>query len=291
MSFLYDLADTRYKTSVFYQSGSWTKPLGITMISITAFGAGGGGGGGGTRANTSSTAFGGGGAGGGAMTRLIIPEMFISDSLIINIGIGGAGGASGGGTGGNGGPTFVDMPVRGNGDIYTRIITASGATGAVANSGTLGGTVANVADSLYSTLGVWTAIAGGPGNNGTNGGGNGLQFGVDSGSPTIGGTGGGGLTSGSTSSQGGLMTSPSQIFQPMPERSDIGGNGNQGTFSLSPFYASGGGGGGGNNSTSGGKGGDGMICGGGGGGGGGTSPGVGGVGGKGGDGLVIIQCW
>ena len=77
MSFQYNLADINYKTAVFYQSGSWIKPQGITMVSITAIGAGGGGGGGAT------SGFGGGGGGSGGITRLTIPEMFITDSLII----------------------------------------------------------------------------------------------------------------------------------------------------------------------------------------------------------------
>ena len=93
MSFVYDLADTSYKTQVFYQSGSWIKPQGITMISITAISAGGGGAGGATNSSANNRS-GGGGGGGGCLTRLIIPEIFITDSLIINVGTGGAGGVS-----------------------------------------------------------------------------------------------------------------------------------------------------------------------------------------------------
>ncbi len=86
----YHLADNQYKdqvfigpignntaSSVFY----WIKPRGITMIHITAIGAGGGGGSG--NSSVSTAASGGSGGGSGAITRLTIPAIFLTDSLEI----------------------------------------------------------------------------------------------------------------------------------------------------------------------------------------------------------------
>ena len=292
MSFVYNDAGIKYKTEVFYSSTNWVKPQGITMISITAIGAGGGGGGGTTGAVTTART-GGGGGGSGGITRLIIPEIFITDSLVINIGIGGAGGVSSAGAGTNGGNTFVDMVTKGNGDIYTRLIIASGGT---ASSGSANGTGANIAvigDALYSSMGVWTAVSGVGGVVGAAGDGVSLTFG-STGFPVTGGAGGGGMGANLTAPTiGGTVTGVSP-FIPSNSGATSGATGNLGNFSLTPFYSQGGSGGGGGGTTpnSGGRGGNGAPgCGGGGGGGGTTPTGVGGTGGKGGDGLVIITCW
>ncbi len=58
---LFNLADTQYKTQIFYQSGYWEKPRGINGVFITCFGAGGGGGGGTPGASGAGTTGGGGG--------------------------------------------------------------------------------------------------------------------------------------------------------------------------------------------------------------------------------------
>jgi hypothetical protein len=311
MSFVYDLADTRYKTSVFYQSGYWIKPQGITMISITAIGAGGGGGGGGA-GNQATIRCGGAGGGSGGITRIIIPEMFITDSLVVSIGRGGLGGTAGMTTAGRtGGSTYVDNQVNGNGDIYTFVVVASGGTGGgfgqgVANAnGGAGATAANVSQALYSTLGQWFAIGGqqGGGSFPVNGTGITVTYGGIDGLPITSGAGGGAMPAGSTTSfPGGEITGSG--FVPTNPRGTAsfangGQSGNNGAFSLTPFYSLGGSGGGsggggaGVPSSSGGTGGEGNIgCGGGGGGGGTTNVGgVGGDGGRGGNGLVIIQCW
>ena len=292
MSFLYDLADTKYKTSVLYQSGSWTKPQGITMISITAIGAGGGGGGGATNTSANARSGGGGGASGG-VTRIILPEMFITDSLVVSIGVGGAGGAAGGGTGGRGGDTYVDNQVNGNGDIYTFVIVASGGTGAVGATGGVAAIAANVSQALYSTLGQWFALGGQGGGNGLTDSGTSVTYGATIGLPITSGAGGGGMAAaGVTPTNGGDLTGAG--FVPTNPGGISGATGNIGVYSLTPFYSLGGSGGGGGGTTpvSGGNGGNGNPGCGGGGGGGGTSPtGAGGTGGRGGDGLVIIQCW
>jgi hypothetical protein len=296
MSFVYNFADIKYKTEVFNSSGIWIKPQGITMVSITAIGGGGGGGGGIT--NTSgSTRTGGGGGGTGAITRLIIPEMFITDSLVISVGTGGNGGVSSGGAGTDGGNTTVDMVTKGNGDIYTRIIIASGGTAGNGSTGGLGALASVIGDALYSSMGIWTAYFGFPGSNGTTTTGTLVSFGIF-GNPIAGGAGGGGMSAGSTVSSTGGAVNGSTTSQIPSIAGGVGNtsltNGGNGIISYTPFYTMGGSGGGGGGTTpiSGGKGGDGAPgCGGGGGGAGTTPTGVGGTGGRGGNGLVIIQCW
>ena len=290
MSFQYNLADTGYKTEVFYQSGNWIKPQGITMISITAIGAGGGGGGGATAAGANIRC-GGAGGGSGGITRIIIPEMFITDSLIINIGTGGAGGTASLGNGGNGLPTSVDQPVPGNGDIYTNVINASGGTGAVGATGGVGATAAAVGNSLYSNLGIWMVLGGQGGGNGTTTDGTSIVYGATIGLPFTSGAGGGGMAAAATTATNGGDITGAGFVQTNPGGL-LGKGGTKGVYSLTPFYSLGGSGGGGGGGGGGGNGGEGNIGSGGGGGGGGTSPtSVGGTGGKGGDGLVIIQCW
>jgi hypothetical protein len=148
----------------------------------------------------------GGGASGG-ITRLIIPEMFITDSLKINIGVGGNGGAAGGGNGVSGGSTYVDNQVNGNGDIYTFVIVASGGTGAVGATGGVGATAANVSQALYSTLGQWFALGGQGGGNGLTTVGTSIVYGATIGLPYTSGAGGGGMAAaGTTPTNGGGIT-------------------------------------------------------------------------------------
>jgi len=295
MSYVYNLADNKFRTNIFYQSGAWTKPQGITMISITAIGAGGGGGGGITGASTAVARAGGGGGGSGAITRLTIPEMFISDTLLITVGQGGAGGGSNGGTGIKGGDTYVDMSVAENGRIYTFVVVASGGTGAVGLTSGAGGVSANVQDAIYATLGVWTATVGQAGATGSGAAGVSIIYGATIGLPITSGAAGGGMTAGATAaSKGGQITGNGFVpTNPGGDGGTVASGGTNGNFSIKPFYSLGGSGGGGGGTTniSGGNGGNGNIGCGGGGGGGGTSTGGGGSGGRGGDGLVIIECW
>ena len=127
----YDLADNKYKTQIYsgpigvgatLQIFNWVKPRGITMVNITAIGAGGGGAAG-VASTTENAGSGGSGGGSGAITRLTIPAIFISDNLEITVAAGGNGGTTGGGaTAGN---TFVDS-VRGTDVAATRLIQANG---------------------------------------------------------------------------------------------------------------------------------------------------------------------
>jgi hypothetical protein len=231
--------------------------------------------------------------------------MFITDSLVISLGIGGNGGVSSAGAGIRGGNTYVDMVTKGNGGLatvpggvgYTSLIVSSGGTAGNGLSPGVGGLASVIGDALYSSMGIWTTIAGFNGAAGTQTTGTQSFFGI-LGNPIMGGAGGGGMgTSSTTSSTGGQITG--SLTAQIPTITGGVGNtsltdGREGSFSITPFYSLGGSGGGGGGTTpvSGGNGGDGAPgCGGGGGGAGTTPTGVGGTGGRGGDGLVIIQCW
>jgi hypothetical protein len=91
---LYNLADTSYRTQVFYRPGTWVKPKGIHMVQITVIGAGGGGGGACCKTSTLGGCGGGGGAS-GVLSRMTIPAIFLTEELIINVGTGGSGGTGG----------------------------------------------------------------------------------------------------------------------------------------------------------------------------------------------------
>ena len=95
MDFAFNLTNNAHKTQIFSSAGAYTYniPKGVTMVSILCLGAGGGGGGGQTRASGAGAGGGGGGTSGTA--RIIIPKIFLSNSLIVAIGQGGAGGGAG----------------------------------------------------------------------------------------------------------------------------------------------------------------------------------------------------
>ena len=82
---LYNLPDKSQKVQIFTTSGMWHKPRGISMVYIHIVGGGGGGNGGGTGALGTVRAGGGGGAGGNT-SKLCLPAVLISDSLVIEIG-------------------------------------------------------------------------------------------------------------------------------------------------------------------------------------------------------------
>ena len=169
----YHLADNQYKdwvytgpigtntsSSIFY----WVKPRGITMVHITAIGAGGGG----AAVNTSGTgtaASGGSGGGSGAVTRLTIPAIFLTDSLEITVAGGGSGAAAGGSGGANAGNTFVDC-ARGQDVEGTRVIQANGGNGGnvgAAGAGSTGGAAGGIGqqtNAVYQALGSWVSVAG-----------------------------------------------------------------------------------------------------------------------------------
>ena len=174
----YNLADKTYHTqtytgtivtggtnTVFRTSGTtfWIKPRGVTMVSITAIGGGGGGGSGFSGAGNAS---GGAGGGSGAITRLTIPAIYLTDSLLLTVGFGGSGGiASSGSTGGN---TYVDCIGTdiGTNTGQTRVIQANGGSGGAlgvaggASTGGAAGTAVGLTSGVYQSLGVWVSNAG-----------------------------------------------------------------------------------------------------------------------------------
>jgi hypothetical protein len=301
MDFAYNLTNTSHKTQIFQTAGRYNCviPKGTTTVFILCIGAGGGGGGGATR--TASPAQAGGGGGGGAtgsVTRLIIPNIFLTDSLIISVGTGGNGG-----TAGNPGLTGTDSSVflnnYGTAAAANLFITqASGGLGGNAGTTAAGGAGGSGNNSSTSTsmvvasLGEFVnriGISGGDGNATTN-----PNAGVyGSGTiPLSPGRGGGGINAANpgTNATGGAIAGRGFV-QDVAGGTSGGGRGQNGMLILRPFVSLGGTGGGSNNAGNGGAGGTGGPGCGGGGGGAGTSASVGGTGGNGGDGLVIITCW
>ena len=285
---LYNLPDKSQKVQIFTASGMWHKPRGISMVYIHIVGGGGGGNGGGTGALGTVRA-GGGGGGGANTSRLCLPAVLISDSLIIEIGLGGNGGAGGGGLGIAGGATTI-YSARGTSASSTKFLVSTGAVASA--SAPVAGTPSSVNTVFQAPLAVLgvsnflTSSAGGAGGNGAVGS-NCNWATVGANVSTSGGAGGGGASAANASFSGGGVVGTSVVT------STIGGaaggfDGNGGIFSWSPLYHIGGSGAGGNGTGTGGRGGDGAPgCGGGGGGAGVT----GGEGGRGGDGYCVIVCW
>jgi len=303
---LFNLSDTSYKTQIFYSSGNWVKPRGCNAVTIIAIGAGGGGGGGIGKANTLSGS-GGGGGGSGAMTRITIPSIFLTDTLIINVGRGGAGGAgsvSSPATGGtNGTASYVAININNQSVNWTNIIAqangGSGGGGGVSGgtgSGGAGGTITTTANFLIGALGVFVSIAG---QNATAGGTSATPTALawgNTGLPISAGSGGGGSGGGANNSDnsGGNIIA-SGLAPQLPQANSVQ-DGPNGYTMLNPFLAMGGFGGGSRTAQGnpgpyiGRNGGNGGVgCGGGGGGTGRNDlSGYGGNGGNGGDGIVII---
>lgn len=247
----------------------WEKPRGCSMVRFLLIGAGGGG--------SSNATTGGAGGGSGAITSLLIPAMFVPDSIIVQVGTGGVGAAasatSASGSSGNNTILFGYF-------TSSSIVTLLSATGGNAASGSAGTGGAGGAVSLvnyFSSAGIAQSVAGQTGANSN------TNLVATSTIPLMGGA--GGRPNGSTRS-----ATPNYGY---PE-ADSGSatKAASGYFQLSPILLGCGGGGGGNNNgsvTNGGIGGDGGIgCGGGGGGSDGTT---GFAGGKGGNGAAFIWAW
>jgi hypothetical protein len=296
----YNLADNQYHTQIYtgpigagttLSTFYWVKPRGITMVHITAIGAGGGGGAG-VASVIANAGSGGSGGGSGGITRLTIPAIFISDSLEITVAAGGNGGTTGGGT--TAGNTFVDS-VRGTDVAATRLIQANGGAGGSVGtaggsvSGGGGGSIGALTNGVYQSLGTWVSVAGQQGATSGVAGAAGVSVTIENtGLPITGGASGGGkVAGGGTSNDGGNVTGFGSAIPTL-----IGGTsgltGNSGVFSQTPFYSLGGSGGGANANGTGARGGNGNYGCGGGGGGAGTANGPGG---NGGPAIVIITCW
>jgi hypothetical protein len=296
----YHLADNQYHTQIYtgpigtnstLNIYYWIKPRGITMIHITAIGAGGGGGAG-IASVIANAGSGGSGGGSGSITRLTIPAIFLPDSLRLVVAAGGNGGTTGGGnTAGN---TFVEA-ARGSAVAATYVLQVNGGSGGTL--GTAGGNVGGggggglgaIINGVYQSLGTWVSVAGQSGANSGNAGNAGLvQTIVDTGLPITGGASGGGkVAGGGTSNAGGNITGFGSAIPTLPGGTS-GVTGTSGVFSQTPFYSLGGAGGGADANGTGARGGNGNYgCGGGGGGAGVAN----GPGGNGGPSIVIITCW
>jgi len=273
---------------------TFNKPAGASQIFFIVAGAGSGGGGG--RSRTAGTAGGGGGGGGaGALVRVIVPTIYLPDTIHIRLGAGGNGGAVN--SSGTAGTNTVISAIVGSSVQATTIIQAAGGRaaggGQVAAAGTAGsgGAAPTSNFSVLANFCPMIAVAGAAGVTGgvhTGAVGNSVSWGA-LGQITCGGAGGAGCTT--TDFDGGGIASASGLLP------NIGGHGagQEGAPGLStlmtdsiPAIFTGGGGGASNNSGTGGKGGQGAPGCGGGGGGAGTT---GGIGGKGGDGFVLAFWW
>jgi hypothetical protein len=269
---LNNIASNNGLTQVFYNSGYWNKPRGVHMAHIIAISGGNGGNGGTSSPGANGT--GGQGGSSGIIVRVTIPLIFLTDELIIYVGLGGEGGASGGFSGGGGDETYVDC-ARGTAQRTSLVVNTS-------NANSLGWVYGSLGQNLYSS-----SVGGSSGGNGAAG--TSAIFGSTLNLPLLSGMGGGGHTAGGTNFSGGSILTSGFVPQIVGGTTGVNnGRGNGGFFSLTPFASTGGSGGASNASGTGGVGGDGAIGSGGGGGGSGT---IGGVGGRGGNGLVIITCW
>ena len=287
---LYNLADTSYKTQVFYNTGYWVKPQGITMISITCIGPGGAGGCpivGPTGGNSGS----GGGAGGsGGMSTTIVPAWAVTDTLYVYVGSGGTGTNIFNTTGGPGesAGTFVRLVPRGvinSVNQSANVCFANpGSGGAGVAAGGAGGTAATGLNMIAgNTTGVCNFFAG------VNGGNSGGPPATQQwGTRVVTGGGGGGNVAAATAFSGGTVSGNTFVPTSFGGSASTNINGQDGVFSLTPFYSTGGGGGATQIGLPGGNGGRGAIGSGGGGAGAGSTRGRSGDGGS---GLVIINCW
>src|ERR1044072_2915710 len=260
----------------------WLKPVNLTMCHILAMGAGGGGGNG-----ASGSAGGGGGGAAGSIDTLLIPLIYLPDTLFVKVGVGGA--ANTAGT-----ASAVSLYPKVSTNEYFIIQGGNGGAGGngTASAGTGGstGTGMSLTTATLAALGILqhpTSVSGGNGANGSNGAGAGSSITpLDGGGWMLSGGAGGGSNN---PSNGGSINA--RGFSPLISGGTSAGAGQNGINMWKPFYSTGGAGGAGSSTAAtGGAGGNGgRGCGGGGGGA--SASGTGGAGGRGGDGIVIITCW
>lgn len=265
---------------------------------------GGAGGGGGAFSRAAGVQGGGGGGGGTAsLTRLIIPRIFLPDTIYMLIGNGGAGGAAGV-AGSSGVSTFVCVQpdYTGSNNLYNIGISFNGGGGG-AGSGTAGGTggaAGPIADtsSAFAHFGIGQYLSGTAGTSGGTSG-SASSSGLSASVRISEGRGGAGIIS-SAGSGGGVNASG--IFPAYNPGANPGLDGwdfyapqplmTADVWGITPeplgMVVYPGCGGGSQNATAGFNGGNGIHGSGGGGGGAGTT---GGTGGKGGDGFVIATWW
>lgn len=272
----------------------WTKPRGVSMVSILAIGSGGGGGGG--AGNISGSTAGGGSSGGGAaMAKMLFPAWVLPDKLYVlsvSGGLGGDGGSSGNaGTAGiAGAASMVSIyPDTTAGNLL--VTTLNGGNGGNQGTTSAGGGVGTAPTAPSSTsapLGQMACTQLFTQGTSMRPGATGAATSFQPIEIISRGIGGGGKTTGAGGVGGGYSAVASTLLGAVP-----GGTAETGEDASSGFILAGihygGCGGGGNNLGVGGRGGNGVAWGTGGGGGGGGL--TGGRGGDGGPGLVIIASW
>src|SRR5271156_4981110 len=232
---------------------SWTRPKNHTMVEIYCLGAGAGGGGGLTGAAASSRG-GGGGGGSGAIARIMIPAICLPQTLFIKPGDGGAGGAASA-IGIVGGLSAVlDSPSATLGTAANTIVQsgAAAAAGGVAGqaggsaAGGVAGTIATNLLSVYTSLGLWTAIAGQAGGAAGALGAAGVAVAYGASGITVTGGGGGGSTNTSNTNGAGGAVTGAGLIPTIVGGLAAGGQGNPGYNLNIPFVGTGGSGGGAN---------------------------------------------
>ena len=303
---MFNIPSDKSSTQVFYFAGigtwqMWQKPTNATFVYMFVIGGGSGGGGGRTAVANGAT-----GAGGGASsstTHAVYAANMIPDTLYLQVGTGGAGGVNQA-TGGTGGLSYVSFePDTTAINILVQSGTA-GATGGIGSTssstggaGGTGGTPWGFATAINGNIGMVDSNAG---QNGTAGTGSGATpQNVTLSTILSGGAGGGAVSLGGTTYNGGsiLATSLTPLISPgignAADATIHGFNGfeNLSGNSQSPMIFTGGSGGAASSTSArkAGKGGNGSF-GSGGGGGGGAYNATGGDGGNGGHGLIMIVC-
>lgn len=278
---------------------TWTKPLGCSFVLFFMQAAGGGGGR--TQTGAQTTAAGGGGSGG--WSRLLIPAMFLPDTIYLKPGNGGAGATTVNTAGGNGTASYISLTP----DVATYlgmiIMTQSGGSGGAAST-TAGaaGAAGSATTGFLQGVGLWQSVAGQIGTPGAT-----LAGTVGTTQTSTTGTGftitTGGAGGGNGSGAGGGITGSGAWPTLSGGTGTTGGAGSVGAGFDRPidlllnrsyetnFVFSGGTGGGGHTTGTAGNGGNASYGGGGGGGGAASGAGVSGNGGNGGDGFIIVMWW
>lgn len=277
--------DLRYgrlpDVQAFTASGTWTKPAGALMSSITMF-SGGAGGGSGRRGAAASVRTGGGGGAGASRELFTLPASTLGATEAVIVGVGGAGGAA----------VTVDS-TSGNAGASGGISTFGPRAGSIfvarsaAPSGGIAGGTGAAAGGTAASWGLGAGSNGGA-SSATGAGG---STGIDSTAACSGGGGGGGITSADVANAGGGGGRTVVTQFNAAGGAATGANGAAGYASDVNAARPGGGGGGGGGATAaaGGTGGVGGIYGGGGGGGGASLNGFNsGAGGDGGGGIVLV---
>jgi len=279
--------------------GAWvafTRPNNVTMLLAHVFGGAGGGAGGLSR--VSGQGPGGGGGQGGGMTTILIPWLFLPDTLWIWVGSGGAGGAAGSPSIAGGAGSHSYIAVAPDSSTVTNIVAVSGSAvsggGGAASTGSSGaaGTGSSAATAALMPLcgTMFTSIAGQAGTAGGFDAVGGALAIPATGVLSQGGGGGGGHIDTDTAGNVFTAIAGSWLSEQLPQQAAAGTNGKaaQVTERFRPLFHFGGGGGSASAAAAGVAGGDGAH---GSGGGGGGSGNPGGKGGNGGEGLVVLIGW